>query len=342
MKQMMNSWQIHSSGFESLQLVKVPVPIPASHQLLIKVAAVALNYRDKLVIEGKLLSDSLPMPFTPASDMAGEVVATGPGVSRFNPGDRVIGNFWTQWLDGNAPLHMARHGQSLGGPLPGVLSEYIVLHEDVAVAAPVSLSDAQAATLPVAGLTAWFALVEAGKLQAGDRVLVQGTGGVALAALQLAQAMGAEVSVISRSAEKLQRARALGASSLINTSITPLWASQALALTDGQGFDHILELIGGENVRQSVAALAPAGRIAQIGFLQGGDITLPALPLMLKRGTIQGITVGHRRALADLSRAMDRYAIKPVIDQLYDFSQVKAAFEHLERGPFGKVVVAVG
>lgn len=173
-------------------------------------------------------------------------------------------------------------------------------------------------------------------------MLVQGTGGVALAGLQLARALGAEVIVISRSEEKLQRAKALGASSLINTRQTPEWSSRAAELSGGHGFDHILELIGGNNLRQSADALAPGGRIAQIGFLRGSEMILPAVSLMLKRAVIQGITVGHRRALEDLCQAVDHHQIKPVIDKIYDFSDALAAFTHLERGPFGKIVIRIG
>lgn len=197
-----------------------------------------------------------------------------------------------------------------------MLAEYVILHEDAAVASPDSLSDEEVSTLPVAALTAWFALVETGNLRKGQRVLVQGTGGVALAGLQLARALGAEVTVISRSEEKLQRAKALGASGLINIRLTPEWSSRASELSGGRGFDHILELIGGDNLLQSADALAPGGRIAQIGFLKGNEIILPAVPLMLKRAVIQGITVGHRRALEDLCQAVDHHRIKPVIDKI--------------------------
>ncbi|MDM2926712.1 NAD(P)-dependent alcohol dehydrogenase [Citrobacter sp. Cpa228] len=342
MAQMMKRWQLSSSGTENLHLTDVPLPEPEHNELLVKVSAVSLNYRDKLVLEGKLLPDLPEMPFTPVSDMAGVVLAAGPGVTRFRTGDRVTGNFWTQWLDGDAPEDMVHHGRSLGGPLPGMLAEYVILHEDVAVASPDSLSDVEVSTLPVAALTAWFALVETGNLRKGQRVLVQGTGGVALAGLQLARALGAEVTVLSRSEEKLQRAKALGASGLINTSLTPEWSLRAAELTRGRGFDHILELIGGDNLRQSADALAPGGRITQIGFLKGNEIILPAVPLMLKRAVIQGITVGHRRSLEDLCQAVDRYQIKPVIDKIYNFSDAGAAFTHLERGPFGKIVIRIG
>lgn len=339
MATMMKRWQLPSFGLNNLELVDVPVPLPAAREVLVRVTAVSLNYRDKLVVGGRLLPDAPSMPFTPASDMAGEVVAIGDGVSRFRAGDRVIGNFWTQWIDSDPPREMIRHGLSLGGPLPGVLAEYVILHEDVAVSAPASLTDEEASTLPVAGLTAWFALIETGKLKPGDTVLVQGTGGVALFGLQIARAFDARVIVTSRSVDKLKRAKALGASSVIDTTQTPDWSEAVLALTDGRGVDHVLELIGGDNLRQSAAALASGGRIAQIGFMENAEITLSAVPMMLRRAVIQGIPVGHRRALEDFVRSIDAHCIKPVIEATYSFADVRSAFGHLEQGPFGKVVI---
>lgn len=339
MTTMMKRWQLPSFGLSNLELVHVPIPAPGNREVLVRVAAVSLNYRDKLVVEGKLLPDAPAMPFTPLSDMSGEIVATGNNVSRFRIGDRVVGNFWTQWIDGEPPREMARHGLSLGGPLPGVLAEYVILHEDVAVSVPASLTQEEASTLPIAGLTAWFALVETGKLKAGDTVLIQGTGGVALFGLKIAQAFGAHVIVTSRSAEKLERVKALGASVVIDTTRTPDWSDAVLAATDERGVDHVLELIGGDNLRQSAAALASGGRIAQIGFMKGSEIILSAVPMMLKRAVIQGITVGHRRALEDLNRAIDEHGIQPIIEKTYSFEDVRAAFDHLERGPFGKIVV---
>ncbi|MBD3817396.1 NAD(P)-dependent alcohol dehydrogenase [Brevundimonas diminuta] len=223
----------------------------------------------------------------------------------------------------------------------GVSGKALRLHEDIAVTAPVSLTDQEASTLPVAALTAWFALVETGNLQAGETVLVQGTGGVALFGLQIARALGARIIVTSRSAEKLERVKALGAWGTIDTGATPDWSGAALELTDGRGLDHVLELIGGDNIGQSAAALASGGRIAQIGFMKGADIVLSAVPMMLKRAVIQGITVGHRRAFEDLVRFIDRHGLKPVIDQTYGFKDAPAAFAHLDRGPFGKIVIDI-
>lgn len=339
MSETMRRWQLPSFGLKNLELAEAPVPAPGSNEVLVRVAAVSLNYRDKLVVEGELLPDRPTMPFVPVSDMAGEVVAIGADVSRFKVGDRVLGNFWTQWIDDEPPREMTRHGLSLGGPLPGALAEFVTLHEDIAVQAPASLTDEEASTLPVAALTAWSALIETGHLKAGQTILVQGTGGVALFGLQFAQAFGARVIVTSRSAEKLERAKALGAFGVIDTRANPDWSVSALDLTDGHGVDHVLELIGGDNISQSAAALASGGRIAQIGFMKGSEIVLSAVPMMLKRAIIQGISVGHRRAFEDMNRAIDEHGIKPVIDKVYAFEDARAAFDHLERGPFGKVVV---
>ncbi len=341
MTQTMKQWQLHQFGIEQLKQVDVPVPTPGKNQLLVRVAAVSLNYRDKLVVEGELLAEKPLMPFVPTSDMAGEVAAVGKDVTKFRRGDRVSGNFWTQWIDGEPPAEMLRHGLSLGGPLPGMLAEYVLLDESVAVRVAATLTDEQAATLPVAALTAWFALIEMGQLKAGQAIVTQGTGGVSLFALQIARAFGAKAIITSRSAEKLARVKSLADCDTIDTTEYPDWAPKVLSLTAGRGADHIIENIGGENLGQSVAALATGGRIAQIGFLNGPDIILPAVPLMLRRAVIQGISVGHRRAFEQMTAAFEQKNIKPVVDQVYSFSEVPAAFRHLDRGPFGKVVIRV-
>ncbi len=341
MKTVMKQWQLPAFGQRNLELAERPVPTPGPRDLLVRVAAVSLNYRDLLVMEGELLLEKPTMPFVPTSDMAGEVVGVGPDVSRFRPGDRVLGHFWTQWIDNAPPTGMERHGQSLGGPLPGMLSQYVVLHEDSAVAAPVSLSDEEASTLPIAALTAWFALVVTGPVNAGDTVLIQGTGGVALFGLQFALALGAQTIITSRSGDKLNRAKALGATTVIDTSLTPDWASIAREATAGKGVDHIMEMIGGDNLIRSTDLLAAGGRIALIGFLDGQMLQLPAVSMMLKRSILQGISVGHRRAFEDMNRAIDELGIKPVIDAIYPFAAALSAFDHLKRGPFGKVVIKV-
>ena len=336
----MKAWGLRALGRENLKLDTLPRPDPGPNELLVRVGAVSLNYRDKLVVDGKLLPEPPTLPFIPVSDFCGTVVAVGPAVSAFHAGDRVVGNFWTEWIDGVLRPDML--GTSLGGPLPGALAEFVTIPADAAVAVPESISDAEAATLPIAALTAWAALTEAGDTEPGQTVLVQGTGGVALAGLQIASAMGALVIVTSRHAEKRDRALALGAWAVVDTGNGADWSDQVLAATAGAGVDHVLELAGGDNVTASVNALAPAGRISLIGFMAGSDLRLDALPIMLRRARLQGVSVGHRRALERLVRFMEAKRLHPVIDAVYAFDRVHDAFAHLDRGPFGKVVIETG
>lgn len=342
MSKAMNVWQLPKMGMAHLEMTQRPLPQPGPNELLVKVAAVSLNYRDALVINGALLQTAPAMPFVPVSDMAGEVIATGEGTTRFKCGDRIVGNFWTQWLDDQPPAEMLQHGLSLGGPLPGMLAEYVVMQEAVAVRAPGSLSDEEASTLPVAALTAWFALTEAAQVRAGQTVVVQGTGGVSLFGLQFATALGARVIVTSRSDHKLSKASALGAWATINTRQMPDWARVVADLTQNVGADHILEMLGGDNLRQSVQALAGAGHILQIGFMSDTEIRMPAIPLQLRRATLRGVSVGHRRSFEKMNLAIDAFGIKPVIDRVFSFSEAPAAFQRLQEGPFGKVVIRVG
>ncbi|WP_083893441.1 zinc-dependent alcohol dehydrogenase family protein [Herbaspirillum sp. B65] len=337
MDQTMRRWRLHQFGKQHLQLETLPIEQPAPGQILVRVRAVALNYRDKMNIDSGSGGPQVQLPFTPASDMAGEVVAVGAGVRRFAPGARVISTFWGGWLDG----HWPPQALALGAPGPGMLAQYVLLDEDWAVAAPLTLSDAQASTLPCAGLTAWTALIEHGQLRAGQTVVLQGTGGVALFGLQLAAAHGARTIVISGDAGKLERALAMGATHGILRSLHPQWQHQVREMTQGRGADHVLELVGGENVERSLQALTQGGRLSLIGLL--GDMRLQAssIPLLLGRQSIQGIGVGHRRALEDLVRAVDQLGLVPMVEQEYGFAELPEALAHLERGAFGKVVVRV-
>jgi NADPH:quinone reductase-like Zn-dependent oxidoreductase len=228
--------------------------------------------------------------------------------------------------------------KTTGGYFQGMLAEYVIVNENGLVAAPETLDDAEASTLPCAGLTAWFALVERGHLRAGQSVLVQGTGGVAIFALQIAKAQGAEVFVTSGSDEKLARAKQLGADYGINR-LKGDWAEGIYELTNDRGIDHIIETVGGENLRHSLRAVAVHGRISVIGVLAGSEISLSAGELLLKSPVIQGIGVGHRRALEDFVRAVDVTGLKPVIEHRYRFNQLEQALEHLDRGAFGKIVL---
>ncbi|EML9044994.1 NAD(P)-dependent alcohol dehydrogenase [Enterobacter cloacae] len=338
MAETMQRWSMNALGRENLKLTQEPVPKPGPGEVRVRVNAVALNYRDKMVIEG-MMPIPLFFPFTPASDMAGVVDSIGEGVTRFQPGARVISTFFPEWIDGR-PQADARHlpYKTSGGYFPGMLAEYVIVNENGLVAAPETLDDVEASTLPCAGLTAWFALVERGNLRAGQSVLVQGTGGVAIFALQIAKALGAEVYVTSGSDEKLARAKKLGADRGINR-LKGDWAEALLTLTQDRGIDHIIETVGGENLQHSLRAVAVHGRISVIGVLAGSEITLSAGELLLKSPVIQGIGVGHRRALEEFVRAVEVTGLKPVIEQRYRFDQLEQALEHLDRGAFGKIVL---
>ncbi|EJD6657744.1 TPA: NAD(P)-dependent alcohol dehydrogenase [Enterobacter cloacae] len=338
MAETMQRWSMNALGRENLKLTQEPVPKPGPGEVRVRVNAVALNYRDKMVIEG-MMPIPLSFPFTPASDMAGVVDSIGEGVTRFQPGARVISTFFPEWNDGR-PQADARHlpYKTSGGYFPGMLAEYVIVNENGLVAAPETLDDVEASTLPCAGLTAWFALVERGNLRAGQSVLVQGTGGVAIFALQIAKALGAEVYVTSGSDEKLARAKKLGADRGINR-LKGDWAEALLTLTQDRGIDHIIETVGGENLQHSLRAVAVHGRISVIGVLAGSEITLSAGELLLKSPVIQGIGVGHRRALEEFVRAVEVTGLKPVIEQRYRFDQLEQALEHLDRGAFGKIVL---
>ena len=332
-------WQIDTIGPERhLAIGERRLEPVSGNKVLVRTEAVSLNFRDRLVLESGM---GLPLqfPFVPASDMAGVVEAVGPDVSRFKPGDRVISTFSPDWIDGRG-LGDARTPpyKTRGGFYPGVLSQYTVLSEEWYSRAPETLDAAQASTLPCAGLTAWFALIECGGLKAGDKVLVQGTGGVALFGLQIAKVHGAEVFITSGSAEKLGRAAALGADHVINRHEGD-WVEQLYQLTGGYGADHVLEIVGGPHLGQALKAVAINGRISVIGVLEGFEVSGPAGPLLLKAPVVQGISVGHRRALEDLVRAIDQTGLKPVIDKRYAFDEFPEALDHLYRGPFGKVVV---
>lgn len=325
-------WQLTGYGLEHLVRSTAPLPVPGPGQILVRVEAASLNYRDLLVARNTYRW-SAPLPFVPASDMAGTVLAVGAGVQRWRGGERVISTFVAGWLDGAAPAASF----TLGVPGPGVLATHVLLDADWAAPAPATLDAAQASTLPCAALTAWFALVEQGGLHAGQTVLIHGTGGVALFGLQFARMHGAQVIVVSGSEDKRAQALELGAHHVLARDAD--WQAEVMRLTEGRGADQVLETVGGPNIGRSLQALARGGRISVIGVLEGGameDFTFDAIG---RRATIQGISVGHRAALERMVRAIDVNRLAPVVAAEYGFGEVPQAFGHLERGAFGKVVV---
>lgn len=334
---LMRRWELDEIGRAALTLREVTPPDPGPGEVLVKVAAVSLNHRDKMVIEsGRGLP--LAFPFTPGSDLAGTVVSLGAGVTRFARGETVISTFAPDWLDGRRGGDARTPSyRTLGGYYPGVLSEYVAFDEDWFVHAPATFSLAEASTLPCAGLTAWFALVERGRVHAGDVVLVEGTGGVSLFGVQIAKMHGAEV-IVSGSAGKRNQVMSLGADHFVDRRADG-WAEAILQLTRDRGADHILEIVGGPHLGAAVEVAAVGGHIHQIGALAGFDASTPVMPLMLKDVTIHGIGTGHRRAMEDLVAAVDRTGMKPAIDTRYLLRDLPAALDHLDRGPFGKIVV---
>lgn len=334
----MQQWQMDDVGLAHLNLKSTAIPSPKAGEVLVKTSAVSLNYRDKVVIDNGM-GMPLNFPLIPGSDLAGVIVEVGENVRRFNKGDRVISTFAPDWLNGTPP-GSARNPfyASLGGNYPGVLAEYVVFNENWLVAAPKTLSDVEASTLPCAALTAWFALVEKGNLIAGEKVLVEGTGGVALFGLQIAKALGAEVFVVTSSAEKIARVKNLGADFVIDRSKED-WVNAVWRLTNDYGVDHILELVGGSHIDKAVQAAAIGGKIYQIGMFEGLDISFSGAPFMLKNLNLYGIGVGHRDALENMIESFDKINIKPIIDSVYDFCDLPNALKHFAERPFGKIVI---
>lgn len=336
----MRVWEIQGRfGLDALAFVERKDPEPGPGEVVVKVRAASLNYRDLLTVEGSY-NPRQPLPLVPLSDGAGEVVSIGPGVDRVKEGDRVAGNFAPAWISG--PPTRAKLRSSLGGPLDGMAAERILLDAEGAVAFPAHLSFEEAACLPCAAVAAWNALVVQGKLAAGETVLVLGTGGVALFALQIARILGARVIVTSSSDAKLKRAKALGATDVVNYRTTPDWDKEVKTLTGGQGADHVLELGGAETLTRSLRAVRFGGQVSLIGNLSGLDARLNLAHVFMRGIRLQGVLVGSREMFEAMNRAMTLHELRPIIDRVFDFDALPEALEHLKgQGHFGKIVLKV-
>ncbi len=332
----MKAFEIQNKfGLESLTQVERPDPTAAPLHVVIKMRAVSLNYRDLLTVEGKY-NPRLPLPLVPLSDGVGEVVSIGEGVARVKVGDRVAANFSQKWLGGEPAR--AKLGASLGGPLDGMLSELRALHEDGLVHVPAHLTDEEAATLPCAAVTAWNSLINLGGLRAGETVLLQGTGGVSIFALQFAKLSGARVIITSSSDEKLERAKSLGADFGINYSTTPDWDKQAKKLTGGMGVDHIIEVGGAGTFAKSIRSIKIGGHIGLIGNLSGNATDVNLVMILMQNLRIQGVLVGSRDTFEAMNRAIDLHQLQPVIDRVFPFEEAREAFEYMASGShFGKI-----
>ena len=340
---MVKQYQLHpgSAGLD-LVMAEVPEPEIGPHEVLIKVHAVSLNYRDLLMREGKSASSAKAGHTVPCSDGAGDVVAVGAEVTRVKVGDRVAGCFFSEWVDGR--FDMRYHQAALGGSANGMLSEQVVLPEQGVVTLPEYLSYEEAACFPCAALTAWYALVDRGGLEKHDSVLLLGTGGVSIFGLQIAAAKGADnIIITSSSDEKLERAKALGANHGINYKTTEAWEKEVWALTQERGVDHVVEVGGPGTLGKSMGSVSAGGHIAMIGVLTGFDAQEDSLfPLVAKNVRLNGIYVGHRTAFEQLLAFAKEVELRPVIDRTFAFEEASAAFDHLASGAhFGKIVVQV-
>lgn len=325
-------------GLERLQSVELPDPgAPGAGCIRVRLHASSLNYHDYAVALGAIPSADGRIPM---ADGAGVVEAVGDGVTEFQPGDAVVSTFFPTWLDGRAPL--ADFSTTPGDGVDGYAREHVVAPATAFTAAPRGWRHEESATLTTAGLTAWRALVEEGGLKAGDTVLVQGTGGVSVFALQIAKAMGARVIATSSSEEKLQRLRELGADHTVNYRSTPDWGRVAREWSGGQGVDHVVEVGGPGTLAQSIEAVRLGGRIALIGILTGLAGEVPTAALMAKQARLQGLIVGSRRMQQDFVRALEASGIRPVLDRSFALADLAEAFRHQGAGAhFGKVTLAI-
>ncbi len=329
----------HKSGLDSLTRTERADPRPGPGQVLVAVKACSLNYRDLLVARGAYGAPP-PLGRIPLSDGAGDVVETGAGVTRVKVGDRVTGIFMQGWTGGGVTAEVA--STALGGAIDGMLAQYVVLSEQGVVKVPAHLSYEEAGTLPCAAVTAWNALVCHGRVKAGDAVVMQGTGGVSLFALQFARMHGARCIITSSSDEKLELARGMGADETINYRRDPDWGKAVQAATYGRGADIVVEVGGAGTLEKSLEAVRTGGSVQLIGVLTGVIGQIPTAAILRRAITVQGIYVGSREMFEEMNRAIELHGLRPHIDRRFGFEEARAAYEHLAgAGHAGKVVIAM-
>jgi NADPH:quinone reductase-like Zn-dependent oxidoreductase len=325
-------------GLDSLKIVERPDPVPGPGQVVLKMKAFSVNYRDLLVVNGVgRWKPSLPR--VPLSDGVGIVLTTGAGVSRVRVGDRVAPIFYPKWLDGRVASE--KMGSPLGGAVAdGVLAEYTLLSEESVVDVPEHLSDEEAATLPCAAVTAWNSVVLSGRITPGDTVVVLGTGGVSVFALHFAKLLGARVIITSSSHQKLARAKELGAAAGVNYTATSDWPTAVMELTDGVGADHVVDTVG--NLKEALAAVRLGGTVAFVGLLAGISTDLDLVSFMGKSARVQAVDVGSRQMFEDMNKAIRLHKLHPVVDRVFGFSELGAALKYLGEGRhLGKICLRV-
>jgi NADPH:quinone reductase-like Zn-dependent oxidoreductase len=332
----MRAYQLTAFGLDHLQRVELPDPQPGPGEVLVKLEAASLNYRDLVIAKGELYQ-AVTLPLIPISDGAGTVVAVGKGVRRFKPGDRVTSLYKSRWIAGAMRLEWA--GAEPGGPDDGMMRDLACFDAYALAPTPTHLSSLQAATLPIAALTAWHTL-EVGHVTSGQSVLVIGTGGVSLFALQFAKLRGAKVIVLSSSDDKLERAKALGADIGINYRQHPQWSALVREATHGVGVDAVIETVGAATLPQSMDAVAMHGFIGLVGFLGGNEASLKLSQTLLKRIRLEGVSVASLEQHERMIAAIEQCQLEPVIDRVYGFGQLREAFDFMASGQhFGKIVI---
>lgn len=336
----MRAWEVHPSfGLSHLHLTTRAVPSLHDDEVLLRVRCVSLNYRDFLMVEGRY-NPKQPLPLIPVSDAAAQIVAVGGRVSDRAVGERVMPVFAQGW-DAGAPTR-ALLKRTLGGPLDGMLREFAAVPARDVVSVPEHLTDEEASTLPCAALTAWSALMVHTQTNPGDTILVQGSGGVSLFALQFAKTLGARVIAISSSDEKMAKLLSLGADETINYKREPQWGDRAREMTGGKGVDHVIEVAGAETFAQSLRATRPAGTISVIGMLSGFRADINLNSILMNQIRLQGVFIGHKAAFESMNRAIAFRRLRPVVGRVFGFDEASKAFEHLtSRQHFGKVCVRV-
>ncbi|GAK44333.1 alcohol dehydrogenase [Tepidicaulis marinus] len=339
----MKALELHTSqSLENLRLSERPRPKPDPNDVIVEMKAATLNYRDIIYLTGMMgYGADFPLPLTPLSDGAGIVVETGAAVTRVKKGDRVAPLFYQDWRSG--PITREASASTLVGPrYQGIAQEYVKLSEEGVAPVPPHLSYMEAAALPCAGLTAWNAVVTRGKVKPGDWVLVQGTGGVSLFALQFAKAAGARVILTSSSDEKLEKGRALGADHTINYKAEPNWAGAALEVTGGRGVDIVVEIGGGETFQQSLFAIRPGGFIGFVGFVSGASAEVLLALINAQSARIEGISIGNREEFEAMTRAIAATGLRPLIDSTYALEDYRAALSALQaQNHMGKIGVEI-
>jgi NADPH:quinone reductase-like Zn-dependent oxidoreductase len=337
----MKAYHVERPGsFAGLTLREEPAPVPGPHQVVVRMRAASLNFRDLLVALGQYPVPGLRQDVIPLSDGAGEVVATGPGVTRVAPGERVLTNFHQHWIDGSiAPQYL---GTDLGGTRDGVLAEEVLLSEEGVVRLPRYLSFEEGAAFGCASITAWASLVGGRPFTAGQTLLVQGTGGVSIFALQLAKAMGGRVIATTSSEAKAQRLRELGADEVINYVSTADWDQAVLKLTGGKGVDRVVEVGGPGTLERSLRSCSIGAHVAAVGFVDGVAGTFSPLALLGRGIVLEGVAVGSRRDFENLLSLAQQQELRPVVDRTFGFESAPDAYHHLQsRAHVGKVLVTV-